>query len=273
MAREQPTELSVIGGSNAAGIYENTLPDIVLTDVLRQAFLRYKPGANDLVVELNERPSFESPIVLNAGVPGDTVVDMASRFTEDVLNKNPSRVLIWPGLNDSSLITKLYHGGTVEPYGREEVNSAGAYIQATMGVKPGPEYLEKAADFFAENVALMVKGARAQGIEVFVGTIPPYSNLDRVEQTPDIVALRSTGLQTLASINERIRKTSGAQVIDIHASLVDPHTNLNRQENAWGDLLHLSNRGQILVGALAASQILHSRITVTSFSSPILTIG
>lgn len=273
MGTDRQAELSVIGGSNVAGFYGESVPDVILIDVLEQAFLEYKPGIKNLSIVLNLPLNFRTTLVLNEGMPGDTVVEMGARFEEDVVDKNPKRVLIWPGLNDSSLITRLYRGETIQPDRYAEIDPAHAYRLATRGFEPRSAYLERAANFFTNNLEAMVQAATNKGIEVFLGTVPPYSNLDKVEQTPPVEGLRVIGLPTLALINDRIRQTANAHIIDIHCALVDPETNLNRPENAWGDLLHLSNRGQILAGALVASQIFKTNVSVTSPFAPTVRIG
>ncbi len=119
---------------------------------------------------------------IDKGIAGQTSVQVAARFQSDVIALHPNAVHILCGTND------------LTP----------AWVPQTTW----------------DAFTLMISEARAAGIEVYLGTIPPWGDWPSAPAgTPSSVA-RNSRTDTL---NAWIRSQQGVTVIDYHERLTGPN--------------------------------------------------
>lgn len=98
-----------------------------------------------LQLAMAERYSAQEITVINAGIGGETAAEGRERFVGELLNVQPSVVLLFEGFNDISLALLV---GSPEPF------------TATI----------------ADDLRNMVRAAQARGAEVLIATLPPVGD-------------------------------------------------------------------------------------------------
>lgn len=247
-------KLVVFGASNAGGWSVAHNVDYHCSNLL-QAVIEgnqiVKITDQEIEIDLTEEPALEDgDAVINAGFPGDTILDLEERFGNDVLAEQPSHLFIWSGLNDVSEFVNQYSGIEDPP----KLTSA----------------LEQSSRFIVGKVADMAQKAKALGIITVIGTIPPYTNrLSHFERQPEGATLKRVGIPLLDQVNQRLRNLNGQFMIaDIYPNLVNTQTGLSKVEFSYGDdtktgdVLHLNNRGQMAAAAVLTYTLLRKTVTI-----------
>jgi lysophospholipase L1-like esterase len=149
--------------------------------------------------------------LVNRGVGGETVRQVAQRFDADALDLSSDIVVVSAGLND------LVAADFLEPVARRA-----------------------AIDRICETLEILSRRGAARGIRTLIATIPPPS-------LPDILRLpvwRGSVRDSVAEVNERLRKSSaqsGMELIDFSAAL---DAGDRRMPDAFrADTLHLNRSG------------------------------
>jgi hypothetical protein len=256
-------KLVVIGASNAGGWSEAHMVDYHCSNLV-QAVADLNAAVSEtpegIVIDLSDRPELsDGGSVINAGMPGDTVLEMDERFANDVFGDSPSHVFIWPGLNDVTILTDTMHGRPHEDIGMGDIDPGVLYAQVLKGKTGETTAIEESAYAIMITVRRMAIKAWQQGIEPIVGTIPPFSsrlayfdeiNAKQYYQDGSKIICRTN--QLLAELPDQV---PGTKIIDVYSMVVDSQGGLARPEFSYGeesqsgDILHLSNRGQIVVAS------------------------
>lgn len=258
-------KLVVLGASNAAGIYDYDAPDYTAGDIVSAAYQQttfVRRGPKELVIDLTTNPRVpESNFLINAGMPGDSVVQMKERFERDVLLESPTHVFIWPGLNDAGVAMALWHNDleSVEDY----PETVEAFSKAINRHTDLDQALKATSYIVAGIVREMVDCLHAKGVQTFIGTIPPYSSrlAYYLELGNPVAKSQKAGSPLIEMVNEQLRQLGGERfTIDVYQAVVDSTTGLMKPEFSWGeqkqeaDTLHLSDNGQIMAGVVLCSR-------------------
>lgn len=259
-------KIVIFGASNAAGIYgfdapKYTAVNIVSAVIEQKAYVKRSP--EELLIDLSRRPNLpESDSVINAGLPGDSIVQMKERFEADVLSKSPTHVFIWPGLNDAGIAMALWNN-QVESVEEEYLETVEVFSEAMKGAKNLEQALISTSRVVVDITGEMVDHLNRNHIQTFIGTIPPFSSrlTHYLEKGEPVAKSQLESLPMIELINKGLRKIGGDRyTVDVYQAVVDPTTGLMRPEFSWGeqkkipDTLHLSDRGQIIVGIALCSK-------------------
>jgi len=150
----------------------------------------------------------------NRGIPGDVTPYMSVRFEADVLQLRPKQVVLLAGVND--IINVL--------------EQKPPYVSVSV---------EAAVSAVCEHLSEMAWRARAQGIEVLIGSILPIET-PMGKQIDNAVAKAAIGqvnmcLQDVCMVN-------GYQYVDFYTPFVDLDTGyMNRALSVDG--IHLKKKG------------------------------
>lgn len=269
-------KLVVFGASNAAGLYGFSVPRYVASDIVSAVYTQepcITKTPQELIIDLSNDPILE-PInqVVNAGAPGDSILDMRARFQEDVIYESPSHVFIWPGLNDAGIATALLRNNfeLVKDY-PETAEAFSAAMEKHQGLD---QKLTAVADVITANVSEMVQLLDQRGVKTLVGTIPPYSSrlaycLEQGE--PLAKSYQTEALPLIEKVNRQLRRSVGeSNTVDVYNAVLDLTTGFMRQEFSWGeqkdqygeqfggDVLHLSDEGQIMTAVVLCSRLFNT---------------
>jgi lysophospholipase L1-like esterase len=157
----------------------------------------------------------------DAGVYGETSGQMLARFQQDVIARSPAMVHILAGTND------VYPGWVL---------CGGALDVDTC-----------------DNLKAMVAMAQAAGIEVLLGTIPPWGPGDAstgFDPSPD----RYTRINQLNQWIEQFAETNNLTIVDYHTLLVSADGN-TYQPGLTVDGIHPSQAAYALMTPIAKTAI------------------
>lgn len=263
--------LVIFGTSNAAGIYGNDAPEYITGDIVSAVFhqlpiVRREPKG--WVIDLTTSPKISGgSFLVNAGMPGDSVVQMRERFKEDVLSEDPTHVFIWPGLNDAAVAMAMWRNDT--RLMRDYPETVEAFSEAMKGHSNLDQALRATSNVVAGMVREMVDSLHTRGIQAFIGTIPPYSNRLAycLELGNPIAKSQIEGSPLIEMVNEQLRQIGGERfTVDVHRAVVNTTSGLMKPEFSWGeqrqdqDTLHLSDNGQIMAGVSLASRFFNTPV-------------
>lgn len=265
-------ELVVFGASNASGLYDMDMVDYHSSNITSAVYdnhLSVKNQPKELIVDLSNNPELsEGPLVRNEGIPGDTVCDMFARFREDVVNKNPFHVFIWPGLNDAGIALGIMHNIPSEGY--EDPDLIRLKNLFARAINNKSDSMQATADFISGFMYRMIDLLKTKGVKPIVGTIPPYSATLAYPQDAEYVYyLREDGPRLIEVINNNLR-TLGCSVIDAHKEVVNPQTGLMFADYSFGvtvpertaDILHLNSFGQIKVARILCQELFKKPVNI-----------
>lgn len=263
-------ELVIYGASNAAGYSAGHDVDYNTGNLAEATFVQppfVSETAERIIVDLSHNPAIEDGnFVQNESIPGMTAVDLLEDFGDLVLNHGPNHVFIWTGLNDPVMaVYALHPEADADSEGSEIVDLFKSRIRTAEGADAK---LQASADFVVENIRGMVSLAQEHGVNVLVGTLPPFaSTLASFENNPrEPIAghISREGKAVVNLINERIRAFGqDACVVDAYAQVVDTVTGLSKVEYSYGatrrdrsgDILHLNSFGQISIAAVLCTEL------------------
>lgn len=263
---------AVFGASNAAGWAITTRGvDYHISNVASSIYDRSPVVSVDpdkIRINLSSNPELgEGDQVVNAGFPGDTVFELERRFEDDVLAKKPTHLFLWSGLNDPVLVVSLLHGNE-EVLDEQEEEVVEKIRSALFKAGDSDLALRASADLVANTIEGMIKKATIEGIQVLVGTLPPFSSTleEHVKSGKEPMAPHfiNEGLTLVNLINQRVTNlVSNDCVVDAYKLVVDQSTGLVRAEYSYGatvpgfqgDILHLNSIGQIQVARVVCEKI------------------
>ena len=154
---------------------------------------------------------------INAGVAGETTVEMKRRFQQDVLRLQPEYVLIQAGIND-----------------------------LTASVTKGMEQPEKRLQEMHSNLEFFISSLEQQGIDVIVTSIIPNSRLNLFR--------RQFWFNTLddkvRKANSKLQQTTlqaGAEWVDLDPLFLDEHGNPVKE--LYFDALHINDEGYVVLNS------------------------
>jgi len=185
-----------------------------------------------LATRLRNNPAARAPIsVLNAGIGGNRLLvdgigpNGLSRFARDALGQSGvTHVIVLLGTND-----------------------IGRSVFVGLPGRPTPEHELPSAERITEGLQQLIKQARAKGVKVMIGTVPPFKNTPYWTEATE--AMRG-------EVNRWIRSRQDVDgVIDFDAVLrnpADPQALDPQYDN--GDHLHPNKAGH---AAMAAAFDLH----------------
>ena len=154
---------------------------------------------------------------INAGVAGETTVEMKRRFQQDVLRLQPEYVLIQAGRN-----------------------------VLTASVTKGMEQPEKRLQEMHSNLEFFISSLEQQGIDVIVTSIIPNSRLNLFR--------RQFWFNTLddkvRKANSKLQQTTlqaGAEWVDLDPLFLDEHGNPVKE--LYFDALHINDEGYVVLNS------------------------
>jgi len=190
----------------------------------------------DSITELGERPDgfitlirdtlvtklgVNAPRIINAGISGNKVTDLQGRLVRDVIQKKPTIVVIYIGIND------VWH-------------------YALPGLKGTPK------DVYESELKNIVSKIKASGAKVFLCT-PTVIGEKRHGTNP-----QDTMLDEYAALSVRVAYETNSTLIDLHSAFLNFLRNSNPDNLREGiltvDAVHLNTAGNQLV----ASEILRA---------------
>lgn len=172
--------------------------------------------------ELDEGGWLASKGYLNRGISGQTTSQMLLRFRQDVIELQPSVVVILGGTNDIALD-----------------DDAEGQLQVITG-----------------NLASMSELARAHNIRVVLASVLPVNNYARDAHGAQLERAAQRPLVAIKSLNEQVRQyaaQNGDTYLDYFSRMVDANGML-RQELS-DDGLHPNQNGYALMAPLAEEAI------------------
>lgn len=251
----------VFGASNANGASQ--LLYYYCSNLLKALYdgnLCVNATDQEIMFDLRAQPRLkEGDPVFNAGIPGATVSELLRQFPNYVLSKNPSKVFIWPGLNDITPPLWMWWEHTKDPSSsiHDRVYQE-LYGKAIEGCKSIDEALESLSNTIFGYVDSMITLSLQNRVVPVVGTLPPFASVLANFDTPYANYSRIEGTKLIEKVNELIRnQKTGVAVADVHSALVDRATGLQKRQFSYGesqkysdDTVHLNDEGQMMVVAV-----------------------
>jgi len=256
----------VFGASNAAGWSEIHMVGYHPSNLLRLLYIKsdfLKIGADSATLDLSKKPELEEGTpVLNEGFPGDTVYDLADRIQSDVIDNKPTSVFLWPGLNDITYAVGLMHG--------QEAQDDAFTKEIVIAIQKRKNSIDSLAGTIYAQIWGMNDLILKEKCKVYLGTIPPFSSaLSRHLSDPLGKAYFNEGSVLIKKVNEKIRGTKGASIVDAYTALVDLESGLMKPEFSYGapkersgDILHLNDNGQLAVAGVLFQAILGKPVRI-----------
>ena len=183
----------------------------------------------DSITERGERPDgyvalvrdrllrgtwLEGSVVINAGISGDKVTDLQKRLSRDVLEKNPTAVVIYIGINDVWHFVLPNHRGTPK-------------------------------DTFGIVLNEIIQSIRATKARVMLCTPTVIGEKKNRENPQDAM------LDEYAAVSRTVAKELGIPLCDLHALFTATEEKLNADNSEKGvlttDRVHLNAAGNKLV--------------------------
>lgn len=256
----------IIGASNARGRDEFRSVNYYSSNLLKALYDR-NPCVNatdqEIVFDLREKPRLaEGDPIYNKGIPGDTIPELLHRFPIDVLELYPSKVFIWPGLNDITLSLSAWEGKHAgwSREGPDYENPHGMYLKVVDRYESIDDALEAISNTIFGYIDNMRSLSLENHITPVIGTIPPFGSLLSGATHPYWTFRRTKGSRLIKMVNAHIVGSidpdRGVYVADVYNVLVDEATGLQKPEFSYGathdreDTLHLNDEGQMMVAAV-----------------------
>ena len=256
----------IFGASNARGRDESRDLNYYSSNLLKALYDR-NPHVSvtdqEIVFDLREKPYLaEGDPIYNKGISGNTVPELLHRFPRDVLELYPSKVFIWPALNDIELSLSAWEGkrNSWSRKGPDYRNPHGMYLNVVDRCESIDEALEAISDTIFGYIGRMISLSLENHITPVIGTIPPFGSLLSGATHPYWTFRRTKGSRLIEIVNAHIVGSidpdRGVYVADVYNALVDEATGLQKPQFSYGtthdreDVLHLNDEGQMMVVAV-----------------------